>query len=144
MIPKKPENSFWSDEQWRAIHEKGKNILVNAGAGSGKTAVLTERIVRILKDGVSLDRLIVLTFTRAAAGEMKERLRKKLMQEIDAWHDLGEALDYLDQPQSRPLTVRASLVRRYHTASGLTGRLRSVTVCLFLKRKKSLKVCKAV
>ena len=52
MIPIKPKNVIWSDEQWQAIHEHGKNILVSAGAGSGKTAVLTERIIEILKKGL--------------------------------------------------------------------------------------------
>ncbi len=139
MIPKKPENSFWSDEQWRAIHEKGKNILVNAGAGSGKTAVLTERIVRILKDGVSLDRLIVLTFTRAAAGEMKERLRKKLMQEIEAGHDLREALDYLDQATVQTFDSFAlSLVRRYHYRLGVDRSLTIGDGVLFSLKKKEI------
>ena len=41
MIPKKPNNVIWSDEQWEAIHLDGSNILVSAGAGSGKTAVLS-------------------------------------------------------------------------------------------------------
>ena len=114
-----------------------------SGAGGRKTAVLTERIVRILKDGVSLDRLIVLTFTRAAAGEMKERLRKKLMQEIEAGHDLREALDYLDQATVRPSTVsRSPWSDATITASGLTGRLRSVTVCIFsLKKKEIIEKC---
>ncbi|MGB4537880.1 MAG: UvrD-helicase domain-containing protein, partial [Bacilli bacterium] len=65
MIPIKPQNVIWSDEQWRAIFARGADVLVNAGAGSGKTAVLTERIAQILKSGVDINRLIVLTFTKA-------------------------------------------------------------------------------
>lgn len=70
----------WTDEQKNAIHAKGCNLLVSAGAGSGKTAVLVTRILRILtEEKVPLDSLLVVTFTKAAAGEMKERLRRGLM-----------------------------------------------------------------
>ena len=46
MIPKKPIDAKWTDDQWLAIWEDNSNILVSAGAGSGKTAVLTERVIR--------------------------------------------------------------------------------------------------
>ena len=68
----------WSAEQFKAIYDEGKDILVNAGAGSGKTAVLTQRLLQKIEAGVKLDELIVLTFTTLAASEMKERLRTKL------------------------------------------------------------------
>ena len=77
MIPVKPEGVTWTDEQWEAIYEDGKNIIVSAGAGSGKTAVLTERVIRKLRDGVDVNRLLILTFTKAAAGEMADRIRKE-------------------------------------------------------------------
>ncbi len=70
----------WTPEQNNAIHARNSNLLVSAGAGSGKTAVLVNRILRlILSEGVPVDRLLVVTFTKAAAGEMKERLRRELM-----------------------------------------------------------------
>ena len=78
MIPKKPVDVTWTDEQWSAIYEDGKNIIVSAGAGSGKTAVLTERVLRKLRDGVNINELLILTFTKAAAGEMADRIRKKI------------------------------------------------------------------
>ena len=68
----------WTKEQQEAIYQKGKNIIVSAGAGSGKTAVLTERVITHLKEGVSIDELLILTFTNAAAAEMKDRIRKKI------------------------------------------------------------------
>ena len=68
----------WTKEQMAAITLDGSNIIVSAGAGSGKTAVLSERVLRKVKDGVDIDKLLVLTFTNAAAAEMKERIRKKL------------------------------------------------------------------
>lgn len=139
MIPKKPENVFWSAEQWAAIYEKGQDILINAGAGSGKTAVLTERIIRILKDGVKLERLIVLTFTRAAAGEMKERLRKKLQKEIASGFNLKEALEYLDQASVQTFDSFAlELVRKYHYLLGVD---RTITIgdgVLFSLKKKEI------
>ena len=68
----------WTDEQLQAIETEGSNIIVSAGAGSGKTAVLTERVIRKLKKGIDIDSLLILTFTKAAAGEMKERIRASI------------------------------------------------------------------
>ena len=69
----------FSNDQERAITAKGANYLISAGAGSGKTAVLTERIYRIAKEDKTLDKFLVLTFTNAAASEMKDRVRSKLL-----------------------------------------------------------------
>ncbi len=77
----KPPNSIFTEEQWQAIVHNGENILVSAGAGSGKTAVLTQRIIEKIKDGIKLENLIVLTFTKASAAEMKERIRNQLIKE---------------------------------------------------------------
>lgn len=82
----KPEGSFWSDDQWSAISESGEDILVAAAAGSGKTAVLVERIIRKIADpsqGFSVDRLLVATFTKAAAAEMKQRIREALERALE-------------------------------------------------------------
>ncbi len=68
----------WTSEQQQVIDLRGRNILVSAAAGSGKTAVLVERILSMVMDPASpmdIDRLLIVTFTRAAAGEMRERLR---------------------------------------------------------------------
>lgn len=73
-----------TDMQKKAINAKG-NVLVSAAAGSGKTAVLTERVVSMLKDKqnpISADRLLIVTFTNAAAAEMRARIEKKLYEEI--------------------------------------------------------------
>ncbi|WKY43601.1 UvrD-helicase domain-containing protein [Eubacteriaceae bacterium ES2] len=67
----------WTPEQVAAIENRSDNLLVSAAAGSGKTALLIERIYRIvMEDHIDVDRLLVLTFTRAAAGEMKNRLNQ--------------------------------------------------------------------
>lgn len=74
----------WTKEQQEAIELRGKNILVSAAAGSGKTAVLVERIKRlILEDSCSVDRMLIVTFTNAAASEMKEKIRKSLSDILD-------------------------------------------------------------
>lgn len=68
----------WTKEQEDAIYKDNSNIIVSAGAGSGKTAVLSERVLRKLKSGVSISNLLILTFTKAAAHEMKERIKSRI------------------------------------------------------------------
>ena len=72
-----------TEEQQKVIDLRNRNILVSAAAGSGKTAVLVERIIQMLTDRehpVDVDRLLIVTFTEAAAAEMKERVRKSIQQ----------------------------------------------------------------
>lgn len=71
----------WTHEQLQSIETEGCNIIVSAGAGSGKTAVLTERVIQKLKRGIHIDSLLILTFTRAAAGEMRERIRSSIKED---------------------------------------------------------------
>lgn len=76
----------WTEEQQKVIDVRGKNILVSAAAGSGKTAVLVERILSMITDEkkpVDIDRLLVVTFTNAAAAEMRERIRDALERRAD-------------------------------------------------------------
>lgn len=71
----------WTPSQQNAIDVRGKNILVSAAAGSGKTAVLVERVVKLITDEtkpIDVDKLLVVTFTNAAAAEMKNRISKSL------------------------------------------------------------------
>lgn len=80
-IPPKPEESLWTDDQWKAIQAKGNNVLVAAAAGSGKTAVLVTRIIEKLIDesaNLNVDELLIVTFTNASAAEMKFRIGKGL------------------------------------------------------------------
>ena len=70
----------WSKQQQACIEHKDHPIIVSASAGAGKTAVLTERIVkRCLKDKIDLNRILALTFTAAAASEMKDRVYQRLL-----------------------------------------------------------------
>ena len=75
---------MWTKEQKEAIDIQDKNILVSASAGSGKTAVLVERVINIvLKYKIDIDKILVVTFTNAAASELKDRLLTTLYQKID-------------------------------------------------------------
>ena len=86
VLPPKPVDAKWTDDQWRAVVDGGANMLVAAAAGSGKTAVLVERIIRKISDienPVHVDQLLVATFTKAAAAEMRERIRIALEQALE-------------------------------------------------------------
>lgn len=90
----------WNEAQLSAINTRGKNILVSAAAGSGKTAVLTERIKRLIIDeGVEIDEMLIVTFTNAAAGEMRERIYRGISEAMEAGEGnmlfLQEQLDKL-------------------------------------------------
>ncbi|MCP3032023.1 helicase-exonuclease AddAB subunit AddA [Halobacillus sp. A1] len=92
----------WTKEQERAIYTEGKNILVAAAAGSGKTAVLVERIIQKLlnkQSPINIDSLLVVTFTNAAAQEMRNRVGLAL----------GKALE--SNPESRHLKKQLSLIQ---------------------------------
>ena len=68
----------WTKEQLDAITARGQNLLVSAAAGSGKTAVLTERVAQLAEEGTDLSRMLIITFTNAAAAEMKQRISEKV------------------------------------------------------------------
>lgn len=81
-IPLKTPGALFTDQQWEAIHASGSNLLISASAGSGKTMVLVNRIIEKIKKGTAIDELLVVTFTNAAAKEMKQRIQKSLQDEI--------------------------------------------------------------
>ena len=75
----------FTSQQKKILHARNHNILVSAAAGSGKTAVLVERIVRMISEGehpMDIDRLLVVTFTRAAAAQMRERIAKAISKRL--------------------------------------------------------------
>ena len=93
----------WTAEQERAFSLKNRKLLVSAAAGSGKTAVLTERICRRVTDRTDpadIDELLIMTFTRAAAAEMRERIRKRLEEET------------VKETAERPDSSRAAQLKR--------------------------------
>jgi ATP-dependent helicase/nuclease subunit A len=74
---------IWTAEQQEAIRARGSNLLVAAAAGAGKTTVLVERILTlVLEEGADIDSLLVVTFTKAAAGELRERLHQAFLNKL--------------------------------------------------------------
>lgn len=91
----------WTSEQSQVIESRGKNLLISAAAGSGKTAVLVERIIRMVTEGENppgIDELLVMTFTNAAAAEMRERIASAIEQKLKG------------DPQNEHLQMQATLV----------------------------------
>ena len=92
----------WTEAQQRVIDIRKKNLLVSAAAGSGKTAVLVERIISMISEGeqpIDIDHLLVVTFTNAAAAQMRERIGKALDKKL------------LDQPGNEHLQKQLSLLQ---------------------------------
>ncbi len=93
----------WSENQEKIIAHRGHNLLVSAAAGSGKTAVLVERIITMITDPVKpvdIDRLLIVTFTRAAASEMKERISNAIEKRLE------------ETPENEHLQRQSALVSR--------------------------------
>ena len=112
----------WTKEQYDAINLDNSNIIVSAGAGSGKTAVLTERVLRKVKDGINVNELLVLTFTNAAAAEMKERIRGKLKE-----NNLIDQLSKLDSAYITTFDAYSlSLVKKYHYLLNIN---KNISIC---------------
>lgn len=100
----------WTNEQLEAIEKENSNIIVSASAGSGKTAVLTERVIRKLKSGIKIDQLLILTFTKASAKEMKERIKLGIIRE-----NLTDNLKLLNKAYITTFDSYAlSIVKKYH------------------------------
>lgn len=118
----------WTKAQLTAIEADGKDVLVSAAAGSGKTASLTERIIRRLKSGTELDRILIVTFSRAAASDMKAKLTRELRRAASEAPDdksIQRALTAL--PSARIGTIHSfclSLLRRNYGELGLPAKLR--------------------
>ena len=109
----------WTDEQQTAITTTGCNLLVSAAAGAGKTAVLVERIIRLLchkEEPLDIDRLLVVTFTEAAAAEMRERIGGALEREIahSGRRDLTRQLSLVNGASISTLhSFCLDIIRRY-------------------------------
>lgn len=110
----------WTKEQEEAIYTSGKNIIVSAGAGSGKTAVLSERVLHKIEEGTHVNELLILTFTRAAADEMKDRIRKK----ISGKEELKKELTLLNSSYITTFDSFAlSVVKKYHYLLNITDNI---------------------
>ena len=87
--------SKWTPQQENAIHSPSRKIICSAAAGSGKTAVMIERVVRLLREGAEPESFLVVTFTNAAASEMKQKIRNRLREERQNKY-LRAALEKID------------------------------------------------
>ncbi|MBQ9314464.1 MAG: helicase-exonuclease AddAB subunit AddA [Clostridia bacterium] len=88
----------WTKEQKQAIETKNCKLLVAAGAGSGKTAVLVQRIIdKVIKDKIDIDRLLIVTFTNAAASEMRERIADALYKKVNEFPELNKQILLLNR-----------------------------------------------
>lgn len=125
----------WTKEQQDAIYQKGTNIIVSAGAGSGKTAVLSERVLEQVKSGISVDNLLVLTFTNAAAAEMKDRIRSKIRK-------VPELKDELDKVDLAYITTfdsfALSLVKKYSYLMNISKNINIVDASIMALKKEEV------
>ena len=100
----------FTKEQQLGIDKEGSNIIVSAGAGSGKTAVLTARVIRKLKQDIDINRLLILTFTNEAANEMKNRIYEEIVN-----NNLTKQLDLLNSANITTFDSFAlKIVKKYH------------------------------
>lgn len=120
-IPLRPENEKFTDNQWQAVFDGGENILVSASAGSGKTTVLVRRVIEKLKSGTDIDRLLIVTYTEAAAKEMKERIQIALQEAINTESDPDRKQHFSRQlsllPTANISTLHAfclTVIRRFY------------------------------
>lgn len=121
IIPLRPENEQFTDNQWQAVFDGNENILVSASAGSGKTTVLVRRVIEKLKSGVDIDRLLIVTYTEAAAKEMKERIQLALQKAITNESDQEKKQHFIRQltllPTANISTLHAfclTVIRRFY------------------------------
>ena len=125
----------WTKEQSDAINKDNTNIIVSAGAGSGKTAVLSERVIRKLKNNVNIDELLIMTFTKAAASEMKERIRKKIKKD----KDLLEQLKLIDAAYITTFDSFAlSVVKKYHYLLNVSNNIGIVDNTIITLKKEEI------
>ncbi len=89
----------WTEEQKKVINLRNRNILVSAAAGSGKTAVLVERIIQMISNKTDIDHLLIVTFTNAAAAEMRERISEAIEKKL------------IEQPNNNHLQKQQTLIQ---------------------------------
>lgn len=121
----------WTNEQQNAIRSEG-NLIVSAAAGAGKTAVLTERIVSRVAGGANIESMLVLTFTRAAAAEMKARITSRLHALADEAREPEQARRLRSQARAVESAYISTIhvfcsrvLRRHYHAVGLPARCRT-------------------
>lgn len=110
----------FTDQQRAAIEARGCDLLVSAAAGSGKTTVLVARVLSLLEGGMDIDRILIVTFTRAAAADMREKLQKRLEELSGESERIRDQLDRL--PMAAIGTIHSfcsALMRERFEAAGV-------------------------
>ena len=108
MIPEKPQSTTFTDAQWEAVWRTGSDVLVAAAAGSGKTRVLITRLIeKVIAENnpIDVDELLVVTFTNAAAAEMRQRMASALEEELQR------------QPNNDRLRKQLTLLNKAHIST---------------------------
>ncbi|MEG0549993.1 MAG: helicase-exonuclease AddAB subunit AddA [Vagococcus sp.] len=120
-LPLKPENSHFTDKQWQAVYDGGSNLLISASAGSGKTTVLVERVIQKIKNGTNVNELLIVTYTEAAAKEMKQRIQVAVQTAINEEIDSDKRQHLIKQlgllPTASISTLHAfclTVIRKYY------------------------------
>ena len=123
----------WTEEQMLAIVKGNTNIIVSAGAGSGKTAVLTQRVITNLKKGMHINELLILTFTNNAATEMKTRIKKAILEDDEIKNE-AKLTDSADITTFDAYVL--SLVKKYHYLLNLDSDITLIDSSIIKKKKK--------
>ncbi len=123
----------WTEEQMLAIVKGNTNIIVSAGAGSGKTAVLTQRVITNLKKGMHINELLILTFTNNAAMEMKTRIKKAILEDDEIKNE-AKLTDSDDITTFDAYVL--SLVKKYHYLLNLDSDITLIDSSIIKKKKK--------
>lgn len=123
----------WTEEQMLAIVKGNTNIIVSAGAGSGKTAVLTQRVITDLKKGMHINELLILTFTNNAAMEMKTRIKKAILEDEEIKNE-AKLTDSADITTFDAYVL--SLVKKYHYLLNLDSDITLIDSSIIKKKKK--------
>lgn len=133
-IPLKPDTEQFTDKQWQSVFDGGDNLLISASAGSGKTTVLVRRVIEKLKAGTDIDSLLIVTFTEAAAREMKERIQSAIQDALAKESDPQKQAHYARQltllPSANISTLHAfclTVIRRYYYLIGIDPVFRMLT-----------------
>ncbi|MDH6365009.1 ATP-dependent helicase/nuclease subunit A [Enterococcus sp. PF1-24] len=133
-IPLKPANELFTDFQWQSIFDGDDNLLISASAGSGKTTVLVRRVIEKLKNNGNIDELLIVTYTEAAAREMKERIQKALQEAVNQESDEALRQHFTKQlillPTAHISTLHAfclTVIRRFYYLIDLDPVFRMLT-----------------
>ena len=123
----------FTQEQQAAIEASGR-VIVSASAGSGKTTVMIEKIIRLILNGVAVEDILAVTFTKKAASQMKDKLKRELIKAINAPETSSVASEMLKKQLSGVAgadisTIHsfcAKLLRTHFFDAGVSGEFKII------------------